>query len=351
VCRFCQGGGEYETVELSELIVRLGSGKSRIASPFAAERIAIIAELSTRLFVDQRIVEQPALKYFAHWIRRNSLLDLKNKFNATMSPGAFESLPLRNGGKSIWFGDRYSYAVISGPTLVASNPEQLHDLANKLAADIFTFNQMGCSSPHKLYITGSADTYANAVATFINTVSAAGSRRGVKIAPSHRMAKLTEAMAPAGTVPNARIPAYPELMLRMLVVGYCYGIRHERKLCEEVKLHLAYRWFRKLDLNDKVRHHSTFSENRLNRFRESDILRHVVERVVQACMRQGLVKGEGFAVDANKRVQFGHGLRSRGIDVFQLHFESFQQVTWWMAIARNANASIHATNPKQKAGA
>lgn len=74
----------------------------------------------------------------------------------------------------------------------------------------------------------------------------------------------------------------PELMLRILIVGYCYGIRHERKLCEEVKLHLAYRWFCKLDLNDKVPHHSTFSENRLNRFRESDILRHVFERVVQA---------------------------------------------------------------------
>ncbi|HYM99984.1 MAG TPA: IS1182 family transposase [Aestuariivirgaceae bacterium] len=91
----------------------------------------------------------------------------------------------------------------------------------------------------------------------------------------------------------------PELMLRMLIVGYCYGIRHERKLCEEVKLHLAYRWFCKLDLDDKVPHHSTFSENRLNRFRKSDILRHVFERVVAACMAQGLVKGEGFAVDAS----------------------------------------------------
>jgi transposase len=91
----------------------------------------------------------------------------------------------------------------------------------------------------------------------------------------------------------------PELMMRMLIVGYCYGIRHERKLCEEVKLHLAYRWFCRLDLDDKVPHHSTFSENRLNRFRKSDILRHVFERVVAACMAQGLVKGEGFAVDAS----------------------------------------------------
>jgi transposase len=91
----------------------------------------------------------------------------------------------------------------------------------------------------------------------------------------------------------------PELMIRMLILGYCYGIRHERRLCEEVKLHLGYRWFCKLDLTDKVPHHSTFSINRLERFRESDILRHIFERVVAACMVEGLVKGEGFAVDAS----------------------------------------------------
>ena len=91
----------------------------------------------------------------------------------------------------------------------------------------------------------------------------------------------------------------PELMIRMLLVGYCYGIRHERRLCQEVALHLAYRWFCKLDLDDKVPHHSTFSVNRLGRFRESEILRHIFERVVAACMAAGLVKGEGFAVDAS----------------------------------------------------
>src|ERR1700716_1147233 len=85
----------------------------------------------------------------------------------------------------------------------------------------------------------------------------------------------------------------PELLIRMLIVGYCFGIRSERKLCEEVKLHLAYRWFCRLDLNDAIPHHSTFSENRLNRFRESDILRHIFERVVMAAMGMGLVKGEG----------------------------------------------------------
>src|ERR1700741_3884885 len=88
-------------------------------------------------------------------------------------------------------------------------------------------------------------------------------------------------------------------MIRMLLVGYCYGIRHERRLFQEVALHLAYRWFCTRDLDDKVPHHSTFSVNRLGRFRESEILRHIFERVVAACMAAGLVKGEGFAVDAS----------------------------------------------------
>ncbi len=91
----------------------------------------------------------------------------------------------------------------------------------------------------------------------------------------------------------------PELMLRMLIIGYCYGIRFERKLCEEVELHLAYRWFCRLDLDDKVPDHSTFSVNRHGRFRDSDIFRQLFEAAVRACMEAGLVKGEGFAVEAS----------------------------------------------------
>ena len=91
----------------------------------------------------------------------------------------------------------------------------------------------------------------------------------------------------------------PELMIRMLIVGYCFGLRSERQLTQEVELHLAYRWFCKLDLDDEIPHHSTFSANRLGRFRESDLLRHIFERVVWSAMAIGLVKGEGFAVDAS----------------------------------------------------
>jgi transposase len=91
----------------------------------------------------------------------------------------------------------------------------------------------------------------------------------------------------------------PELMIRMLLVGYCFGIRSERRLCDEVHLNLAYRWFCRLGLEDAVPEHSTFSKNRHGRFRESDAFRHVFETVLQRCIGEGLVGGEGFAVDAS----------------------------------------------------
>jgi|TARA_Y100000294_G_scaffold127792_1_gene119409 transposase len=91
----------------------------------------------------------------------------------------------------------------------------------------------------------------------------------------------------------------PELMIRMLLVGYCYSIRSERRLCQEVELNLAYRWFCRLGLEDAIPDHSTFSVNRHGRFRDSDVLRTVFENVVLRCMEAGLVNGEGFAVDAS----------------------------------------------------
>jgi transposase len=91
----------------------------------------------------------------------------------------------------------------------------------------------------------------------------------------------------------------PELLIRMLIVGYCFGIRSERRLCEEVHLNLAYRWFCRLGLEDQVPDHSTFSKNRHGRFRDSDTLRFVFERVLARCIAEGLVAGEGFAIDAS----------------------------------------------------
>lgn len=91
----------------------------------------------------------------------------------------------------------------------------------------------------------------------------------------------------------------PELMLRMLIVGYCFGIRSERRLCEEVHLNLGYRWFCRLGLDGDVPNHSTFSKNRHGRFRESDLFRQLFEATVRRCLEEGLVGGDGFAVDAS----------------------------------------------------
>ena len=91
----------------------------------------------------------------------------------------------------------------------------------------------------------------------------------------------------------------PELLIRMLLVGYCLGIRSERRLCEEVHLNLAYRWFCRLDLADRVPDHSTFSKNRHGRFRDSGLLRHLFEETVARCIAEGLVSGQRLAIDAS----------------------------------------------------
>ena len=91
----------------------------------------------------------------------------------------------------------------------------------------------------------------------------------------------------------------PELMIRMLLLGYCMGIRSERRLCEEVHVNLAYRWFCRLDLADAVPDHSTFSKNRHGRFRTSGLFRHLFEIVLQRCIDEGLVGGHSFGVDAS----------------------------------------------------
>jgi transposase len=102
----------------------------------------------------------------------------------------------------------------------------------------------------------------------------------------------------------------PVLMIRMLLVGYAFAIRSERMLCREVKVNLAYRWFCGLSIEDKIPDHSAFSRARNERFCDSDIFRHVFERVVEACIAAGLVGGEGFAVDASLIVADANKQRS-----------------------------------------
>src|SRR6202163_1459024 len=89
----------------------------------------------------------------------------------------------------------------------------------------------------------------------------------------------------------------PEVLLRLLLVGYLYGITSERRLLEEVSMHLAYRWFTRLDFDQEIPDHSTFSKNRHGRFRQSGVFREVFEEIVRRCVEAGLVVGETLAVD------------------------------------------------------
>ncbi len=133
----------------------------------------------------------------------------------------------------------------------------------------------------------------------------------------------------------------------MLIVGYCYSIRSERRLCQEVKANLAYRWFCRLGLEDRVPDHSTFPVNRHGRFRASDILRKVFEEVVCGCITAGLVGGEGFAVDAS--VIEANASRFQRVEGSEVDWTDAQRarrpVQEYLVTLESENPP---TNPKQK---
>ena len=127
----------------------------------------------------------------------------------------------------------------------------------------------------------------------------------------------------------------PELMIRMLIVGYCFGIRSERRLCDEVHLNLGYRWFCRLSLDAGVPDHSTFSKARHGRLRDADLLPQVFETVVRRCMAEGLVGGEGFAVDASLIAADAH--RQRGVDSpGELNPDTSRAVAEYLAVLDDA---------------
>ncbi len=90
----------------------------------------------------------------------------------------------------------------------------------------------------------------------------------------------------------------PEILLKMLLVGYLYGINSERRLCEEINMHIGYRWFVGLTLEDKIPDHSTFSKNRHERFSESGIFQGLFDEIVGQCIRAGLLTGRHLTVDS-----------------------------------------------------
>jgi transposase len=152
--------------------------------------------------------------------------------------------------------------------------------------------------------------------------------------PSDHLLRQVDAILDLSAIRRAIQPYYssigrpsvdPELMIRMLLIGYAFGIRSERRLCTEVHLNLAYRWFCRLGLEGAVPDHSTFSKNRHGRFRESNLFRLLFEDVVRACVQAGLVGGEGFAIDAS--VIEADASRGRKVDVRPTTWLEDEQVT------------------------
>src|SRR5215216_5646817 len=129
-----------------------------------------------------------------------------------------------------------------------------------------------------------------------------------EVVPVDHVVRRIDAVLDLGWIHKELAPFYsntgrpsidPELMMRMLLVGYVFALRSERRICAEVRVNLAYRWFCRLSIEDKIPDHSVFSRARHERFRESEVFRRVFERVVAMCIATGLVGGEAFSIDAS----------------------------------------------------
>ncbi len=129
-----------------------------------------------------------------------------------------------------------------------------------------------------------------------------------EVVPADHVVRRIDAVLDLGWIHKELAPFYsstgrpsidPELMMRMLLVGYVFALRSERRICAEVQVNLAYRWFCRLSIEDKIPDHSVFSRARHERFRESEVFRRVFERVVGTCIAVGLVGGEAFSIDAS----------------------------------------------------
>jgi len=142
------------------------------------------------------------------------------------------------------------------------------------------------------------------------------------VPPDHLVRKI-EAVLDFGWVHRELKPFYshtgrpsidPELMIRMLIVGYVFAIRSEREICAQVQVNLAYRWFCGLSIEEPIPNHSCFSRARHERFRASDVLRRVFEQVVARCIAAGHVGGEAFSIVSETRLRHDASLIRADVD-------------------------------------
>src|SRR6516164_745310 len=133
----------------------------------------------------------------------------------------------------------------------------------------------------------------------------------------------------------------PELLLRILLIGYLYGVTSERKLVEELRMHLAWRWFTGLSFDQEIPHHSTFSKNRHGRFQESKLFEQLFERIVRQCVEVGLVGGQHLSVDGS----FVEANAAKGSRIPREHLEEAAQVHYGV---RQYLKEVEEQNPVEK---
>lgn len=129
----------------------------------------------------------------------SALSDARVVWGGDAKVALFAPLPLRNGGKSIWFGDRFSFSTINGAALDKLDDPALQALARKLHNDVFVFDQMACSSPHALYVVGEAAAHSPAVRRLLDASALQWRMDDPGARVGHAIGKMTAAFYAAAT--------------------------------------------------------------------------------------------------------------------------------------------------------
>jgi Acyl-CoA reductase (LuxC) len=157
-----------ETVFLYSWVLSFLSGNANIVR--LPHEISVRMRAIVDLFLERLQALEDDSQLFVHYpsqghlgAKISAISDARVVWGGDAKVALFAPLPLRNGGKSIWFGDRFSFSTINGVALDELDDARLKALAKKLHNDIFVFDQMACSSPHALYVVGDAATHSAAV--------------------------------------------------------------------------------------------------------------------------------------------------------------------------------------------
>ena len=158
------------------------------------------------LFLDELRAVGDDTQLFIHYLSTSDLGALISKssdarvvWGGDAKVAAFAPLPLRHGGKSIWFGDRSSFSVLKGAALHELDGGGRSALAQKLFNDIFAFDQMACSSPHILYVVGDENTHQSAVEPLLRSLAHLATASGRASETGHFMRKMVAAQQAAAT--------------------------------------------------------------------------------------------------------------------------------------------------------